>query len=1054
MSKTNSAMKPLTHLKIPRYVVLSLIFLTVLLSFRWIWSTAFAIPDHPEPVRGVLDLRGWDLDDASPISLDGEWGFTPHALISGGESTNTYSVMGSGTPSTWIQVPGDWRNALQSQSTSSFGYGTYQLRILLDPSVREVSLWAQKIQTSSIIEINGTIVAKFGQPASDAGSYRPERTAFVTNYTPGESSELTLLVQTANFDDPFSGGITRSLYFGSPEAIGSERNLSIDLQKITFALLLLHSLYAFVMFLFIRKQRALLTFSLLTLVTALTVVSDHDSLLLTWLPLNFTWIVKAKAISYASFALFLLMLARSFANPVQGRKLFLTYASVVGGYLLFLLIAPVTLVYHALRTQVPDFLYLFAIGWSVFLFFKMAAAKQSDASFLLFAAMSSFSSVLWGIVNSHNEITNVYYPIDVIAAIFGFAAYWFRKYFRNSTEIEELYEQLKVEDQQKDQFLVNTAHELRTPLHGIINIAESIAVREQRQSGAQHTEDMKLLVNIGRQMSQLIDDLLDVIRLREKRITLQKKPISLASVISGVIGMFRFMAEGKRVQIIVDTPEGLPLIQADERRLVQILYNLLHNALKFTDEGAITVSVRADKNSVIMQVSDTGTGISEELQARIFEPYEQGTAQARLSGGIGLGLSISKQLTELHGGELTVQSVLGQGSVFQVSLPREDTSDISDQAEPPQWGTQYYEEAAVSASEQQHPVLHGKTTATATATVTARILAVDDDPVNLRVLISMLSSESYEIQSATSALEALELLNSQSWDLLIADVMMPHMSGYELTENVRKRYSVSELPILLLTARNEPADVYAGFMAGATDYVTKPVDAVELRHRIGSLVVLKQSIDERLRMEAAYLQAQIQPHFLFNTLNSIMMLSEIDTDRMQRLGDAFIEYLQTSFHFVNSEKMVEITHEIDLSKAYLYIEKERFAERLTVVWDIPEDIDVMLPPLTIQPLIENAVRHGVLSQVEGGTVWIRIVTQTAGTLIEIEDNGSGMQPEQIERALAWPKPSPLEPGGIGLTNTHRRLNQLYGQGLTIVSSPGQGTKVSFFIPNPLDSDSF
>lgn len=104
-------------------------------------------------------------------------------------------------------------------------------------------------------------------------------------------------------------------------------------------------------------------------------------------------------------------------------------------------------------------------------------------------------------------------------------------------------------------------------------------------------------------------------------------------------------------------------------------------------------------------------------------------------------------------------------------------------------------------------------------------------------------------------------------------------------------------------------------------------------------------------------------------------------------------------------------------------------------------------PLTIQPLIENAVRHGVLSQVEGGTVWIRILAQTGGTLIEIEDNGSGMHPEQIERALAWPKPYPLEPGGIGLTNTHRRLNQLYGQGLTIVSSPGQGTKVSFFIPD-------
>ncbi|WP_441925376.1 hybrid sensor histidine kinase/response regulator [Paenibacillus sp. 2TAF8] len=1044
-------MKPITNMKIPRYVVLSLIFLTILLGFRWVWSVSFAIPDHPKPVQGVLDLRGWNLADASPISLNGEWGFTPHALISGGEETNTDSApTGSDTPATWVQVPGDWRNALHPESTSSFGYGTYQLRILLDPSVKEISLWAQKIQTSSLIEIDGTVVAKFGQPASNAESYQPERTAFVSTYALDKTGELTLIVQTANFDDPFSGGITRSIYLGSPAAIGSERGLSIDLQKITFAVLLLHSLYAFVMFLFIRKQRALLTFSLLILATALTVISDHDGLLLNWLPLNFTWMVKAKAISYASFALFLLMLARSFANPNHGRKLFLVYASVVGGYLAYLLVIPVKLVYQALHTQIPDFLYLFAIGWSVLLFFKMAAAKQSDASFLLFAAMSSLSSVLWGIVNSHNEITNVYYPIDVMAAIFGFAAYWFRKYFRNATEIEKLYEQLKVEDQQKDQFLVNTAHELRTPLHGIINIAESIAVRdkrEQRQSGGQHTEDMKLLVNIGRQMSQLIDDLLDVIRLREKRIILQKKPLSLASVISGVIGMFRFMAEGKRVQIIVDTPEGLPLVLADERRLVQILYNLLHNALKFTDEGTITVSVRADKDSVIMQVSDTGTGISDELQARIFDAYEQGTAQARLSGGIGLGLSISKQLTELHGGTLTVKSVVGQGSVFQVSLPRGDTSALTDQTEQPRWGAPH-EETAVSASEEQYPVepiIPGKTT--------ARILAVDDDPVNLRVLISMLSNEPYDIQPVTSALDALELLNTQSWDLLIADVMMPHMSGYELTENVRKRYSVSELPILLLTARNEPADVYAGFMAGATDYVTKPVDAVELRHRIGSLIVLKQSIDERLRMEAAYLQAQIQPHFLFNTLNSIMMLSEIDTDRMQRLGDAFIEYLQTSFHFVNSEKMVEIAHEIDLSKAYLYIEKERFAERLNVVWDIPEDIDVILPPLTIQPLIENAVRHGVLSQVEGGTVWIRIVAQAAGTLIEIEDNGSGMQPEQIERALAWPKPNPLKPGGIGLTNTHRRLNQLYGQGLTIVSSPGQGTKVSFFIPDQADMDS-
>ncbi|WP_339311506.1 ATP-binding protein [Paenibacillus sp. FSL k6-2145] len=1027
--KLKSAMKPITYKKIPRYVVLSILFLTILLGFRWIWSETFTIPAHPEPIEGVLDLRGWNLANTSPISLDGEWEFYPQALISNSDAKITDNL------SSWIQVPGDWRNALP-KSSSSFGYGTYRLRILLDPSVEEVSLWAQKIQTSSIIEMNGTIVAEFGQPATHAEAYRPERTAFTTSYVLEGSTELNLLVQTANFDDPYSGGITRSLYFGSPEAIGSERGLSIDLQKITFAILLLHSLYAFVMFLFIRKERALLTFSMLTLVAGLTVVSDHDSLLLGWIPLNFTWIVKAKAFSYPLFAFFLLQMARSFSYSLQGRKLFRIYASVLGVYCLFLLVAPVTLIYHVLEIGLSDFLYLFAIGWSVYLFFRMAAEKRSDASFLLFAATSSLSSVLWGIVNSHSEITNVYYPIDVIAAMFGFSAYWFRKYFRNSSEIEKLYEQLKEEDRQKDQFLVNTAHELRTPLHGIINIAESIAVRERRKSGGQQAEDMKLLVTIGRRMSQLVDDLLDVIRLKEKRITLQKKPLSLASVIPGVIGMFRFMAEGKPIHMQVDIPDSLPLIQADERRLVQVLYNLLHNALKFTDEGTITVSVREHGEYVLIQVSDTGVGMSEEIQQRIFEAYEQGTPEARLSGGIGLGLNISRQLTELHGGQLTVQSVPGQGSTFQISLPREDTASLSDQTEQ-QWDAHSFDEIAI-AEPQQQTISQDKTA--------ARILAVDDDPVNLRVLISMLANEPYHIQPAASALEALELLNKEPWDLLIADVMMPHMSGYELTENVRKRYSVSELPILLLTARNEPADVYAGFMAGATDYVTKPVDAVELRHRIGSLIVLKQSIDERLRMEAAYLQAQIQPHFLFNTLNSIMVLSEMDTERMQKLGDAFIEYLQTSFHFVNSEKMVEVTHELDLSRAYLYIEKERFMHRLNVIWDIPDDLDLSLPPLTIQPLIENAVRHGILSKVEGGTVHIRIINQTASTLIEIEDDGVGMQPEQIERALAWPKKGPGGTGGIGLTNTHRRLTQMYGQGLTIVSSPGQGTKVSFVIP--------
>ncbi|WP_313957985.1 ATP-binding response regulator [Paenibacillus xylanexedens] len=1034
-----SAMKTFIHKLIPRYVVMSILFLSVLLGFRWLWAESFAMPEQPHPERGVLDLRGWNFAEAPILSLDGEWEFHPSAFF----GQHTLPPVDQSAPT--INVPSDWRSAMPH--SESYGYGTYRLRVLLDPSIEEVALWAQKIQASSIVEFNGTVVAEYGHPAARAQDYQPERTTFTVAYNLNGAEELEIIVRTANYDDPFNGGIIRSVYFGTEEAITSEHGLSIDLQKITFAALLLHSLYAGLMFFFNRRQLGLLTFSLLTLSAAMTVVSEHDGLLLSWLPLNFTWMVKAKALSYPLFSFFLLMMARSFSNSSRAEKMFRIYAGLLGGYCAFLLVAPVHLIYYPVELGFSNALYLFPIAWSAYLFVIMAAQKRSDATFLLFAATCSLSSVLWGLVNSISEVTNVYYPIDVLAAIFGFSAYWFKKYFRNSSEIESLYEQLKEEDRQKDQFLANTAHELRTPLHGIINIAESIAVTDQRSSANDHVENLNLVITIGRRMSQLVDDLLDVIRLKENRITLHKKPLGLASVVTGVLDMFKFMAEGRPIQLVMDVPEPLPRLMADERRLIQILYNLIHNALKFTEKGTITVSASDVRGQVLIQVTDSGIGMSTETQKRIFDAYEQGTPEARVSGGIGLGLSICKQLVELHGGELSVQSILGQGTTFFILFPPEDHSS---QPAQPDYTEEpvIYENALMVEPVLVAPLVQESTYRSSPDSdqLMASILAVDDDPVNLRVLRAMLADEPYHIQLVASANEALQLLDTKTWDLLITDVMMPQMSGYELTQKVRERLSVSELPILLLTARNEPADIYTGFLAGATDYIAKPVDAVEMKHRIRSLIVLKQSIDERLRMEAAYLQAQIQPHFLFNTLNSIMVLSDIDTERMQKLGDAFIEYLQTSFHFVNSEKMVEITHELELSRAYLYIEKERFAERLNVIWDIPDELNLFLPPLTIQPLIENAVRHGVLSKVVGGTVHIRISHEATSTLIEIMDDGVGMQPEQIARALAWPKQGSGRTGGIGLTNTHRRLTQMYGQGLSIVSSPGQGTTVSFSIP--------
>lgn len=175
-----------------------------------------------------------------------------------------------------------------------------------------------------------------------------------------------------------------------------------------------------------------------------------------------------------------------------------------------------------------------------------------------------------------------------------------------------------------------------------------------------------------------------------------------------------------------------------------------------------------------------------------------------------------------------------------------------------------------------------------------------------------------------------------------------------------------------------------------------------------------------------------------------MALSEIDTEKMRQLGDAFASFLRISFDFLNSGKLVELSHELELVKAYLFVEQERFGSRLSVLWEVDPGIDLLLPPLSIQPLVENAVRHGLLSQIKGGTIRIRIARQEGVIHIEVADDGKGMEPDKVEQLL---NPAAKSKRGIGLSNTNRRLTQLYGQGLSIHSKLNEGTTVSFVVPD-------
>ena len=246
---------------------------------------------------------------------------------------------------------------------------------------------------------------------------------------------------------------------------------------------------------------------------------------------------------------------------------------------------------------------------------------------------------------------------------------------------------------------------------------------------------------------------------------------------------------------------------------------------------------------------------------------------------------------------------------------------------------------------------------------------------------------------------------------------MPGKSGYEICRRIREQYSLLQLPILMLTVRDSQEDILKAFEVGANDYLAKPFNKREMLARVRTLLTLKRTMTEVLSSEMRFLQAQIRPHFLYNTLNTIMGFCRKDPEKARELLDQLSCYLRGKFKFGEMDKFILLKEELELVKAYLHIEKARFGDRLQVVSSFPAGANYWIPPLILQPLVENAVRHGIYPRKEGGTIVIKAEDLADALVISIKDDGVGMSKTKIEEILNTQK----EIDGIGLRNVNQRL---------------------------------
>ncbi len=426
--------------------------------------------------------------------------------------------------------------------------------------------------------------------------------------------------------------------------------------------------------------------------------------------------------------------------------------------------------------------------------------------------------------------------------------------------LEDKNRHLKELDKLKDEFLANTSHELRTPLNGIIGIVESLLEGAAGGLNKKLRSNLDLVVSSGRRLSSLVNDILDFSKLKEKEIQLNQVAVSLEGLVDETIQMYNHLKGSKPIEILSDCKGVFP-VHADKDRLQQIITNLMANAIKFTHEGHIKVVAKTIGNMIKISVIDTGIGIEKESLEKIFKSFEQADGSAQRSyGGTGLGLPITKQLIQLHGGEISVQSEPGQGSTFSFTLPiaSEEAIAALEKEEKVSVKSQMMDKTdsideiidETEAIEEENEIEDQLEDFAEGETFT--ILTVDDEPINLQVIENHFTTQPhYQIIKAESGQEALKILNEREEkpDLILLDIMMPGMSGLEVCGVIRERHEASKLPVIMLTAKNQIADLVEAFDVGANDYITKPFLRKELLARTKSHLQLARALEYKQNHE-------------------------------------------------------------------------------------------------------------------------------------------------------------------------------------------------------------
>gem|GEM_PF-1533873 len=792
----------------------------------------------------ITDAHAGLTDSASMVRLTGKWKFI--AMDRPEVAASQYDD----SKAPLLNVESEWR----LQGVDHRANAWLRLKVSIPESFynKDLGLMVPPVSSASEVYFNGQLIGHVG-PLGQQGEPDAAHTTFKLYQIPARvvntGSENTLAIRVRQYQGIAGLFGNNYLYLGEYGVVHDHYLALFFGMVVLAAAFCVIGLYHLILFLARRIETEYFYFGLIALGTGLHQLSMNGIMqhMTTNRPLNQLFTMLVMCVLPASLVTFA---TRFFDLHAPKAEKFFKAASLVMTFILVLQFAVPQLYHIHIEYVLPltMLLTMTALGFFSRLVYRAWRLGRPGAlligiCFLVYMFTVAHDILAYLTLPVEYRLANIGFLFPIAGMAMALAQKIQRMHRDKELTQQQAIENLKKADVLKDEFLANTSHELRTPLNGIIGLAESLVSGATGPLRENTIENLELIVSSGRRLSSLVDDILDFSRMKNNELRLHIEPLAVEPQVSLVVQLSEPLLHGKPVTLQKEIPPQLPPVFADQARLQQVLHNLVGNAIKFTAEGNVRVRAwQNGENEVAISVEDTGIGVAPGDLGRIFNAFEQvDAADNRRYGGTGLGLTVTKRLVELQGGRILAESEPGHGSVFTVFFPVADwvaaESETSTRSvrRPPEPSTiAIHKEALVDELQSAGVPAHGK------------VLAIDDEQINLRILQNMLSLNGYECITASGGKEAIALLEGMHAeelpDVVLLDVMMPEMTGYEVCQRIREMYPVQTLPVIMLTAKREEKDIVKGFKSGANDYLTKPFYQDELTSRVNTLHMLKAAV--------------------------------------------------------------------------------------------------------------------------------------------------------------------------------------------------------------------